>query len=186
MVQNVFITRQWSCGKVIVFTSVCHSVQGWVGMSGPRSLLGGRYALYQIPSGGGVGILGGTPMEGTSFRRYTPGRYGSPGIPLVPTSSSGHRSEWYTSYWNAFLLFMKCHSIQRCTTKCCHWIVRSIKTCCMKKTGAKFPSVFALDMQRIWQPFEVNSEQFCHWPMILFMRKSVMPNHCASETTWLK
>ena len=104
-------------GEGNVFTGVCHSVRGWVGRGYlgyqvpsrgwvslvPRPFWGylwyqvpsrDGYAWSQVPSGGdgyvhGVGVCLGVGM-------WVP-------TPLVPTSSGGHRSGQYASYWNAFL-----------------------------------------------------------------------------------
>ena len=47
----------------------------------------------------GLKSLGVHPLEGTPPGRYSPERYTLP----VLSSSGGHRSGRYASYWNAFL-----------------------------------------------------------------------------------
>ena len=104
-VTSLITSRNSSCGMVMFSqVSVCLSTGGgWYACR--RSLLGNGYAWSQVPSGEVV------DMPGTPIRKvHVPGnvhplgRYTLQKVhPLVLTSSGGHRSKRYTSYWNAFL-----------------------------------------------------------------------------------
>ena len=128
-----------------VFTSVCHYVQDRY--PGP---FWWQVCLVTGPIWGWV-YLEYTPcklhpQKVHSPERYTPlGRY-TPGADLQLWPSK----PVVRIIRECLLVFMKRHSIQRCTMKgCCHWIVGSTKICNMKQITARFPSVFAPDMQRI-------------------------------------
>ena len=63
----------------------------------------GGYVWSHGPSGG-VGMSGTCPFRGGGYTRYNPQRvHLLEGIPQELTSSSGHRSWRYASYWNAIL-----------------------------------------------------------------------------------
>ena len=72
--------------------SVILSTGEVVSMPGPRSLPGGW--VYQ-----GVGIMEGVGIPGDG---YTGGGLHQVHPPVL-TSTGGHRSRWYASYWKAYL-----------------------------------------------------------------------------------